>query len=319
MKSTTVRRTALSVAAVAALASVTACGSSSGSGKGDKAAGGGAIHLSPVAAVLRTAEQSTDKAESAKVRTTMSVGDTATMTMSGAVRWGHGTVGNLTVAYTGGKLGQGMRRIGMPTIETRMLPDALYVRMTDRFAQQMGGRHWLKYSYAEYQQSTGGSDVYMKSQMRNATPNQSVQLLLASGDVKKVGEETVSGIRATRYAGTVDAADMAGRTGRLTAAQLAAVKKQLTEAGITTEKVEVWLNDQNLLVKSATKADTGQGPLSVTNYYSDYGVKVLAPAPPASDTKDFKELMKSLGTPGSGNTSSGSATGVPGAGTGIGS
>ncbi|KOV62424.1 hypothetical protein [Streptomyces sp. MMG1121] len=315
MKSTIVRRATFSLAVVAALTGVAACGSA-GAGKGDKAAGQPVVRVSPIAA-LRSAEQSTDKADSAKVRSVMSLGGAVTTTMSGAVSWHHGTTGDLTLTYTGGKLAEGMRRIGMPSIEGRFLPDALYVRMNDQFAQRMAGKHWLKYSYEDYAKSTGGSGASMKGQLQHSTPNQSVKLLLASGDVKKVGEDTVSGVRATHYAGTIDVADLAGRNRQLTADQLAAVKKQLNEAGITTERVDIWLNGQSLLVKSVSKADTKQGPLQVTNSYSDYGVPVSTEVPPAADTKDFKDLLKSLGTPGSANSSTGSTIGVPGAGTAV--
>ncbi|MFB7506056.1 hypothetical protein [Streptomyces broussonetiae] len=312
MKSTTVRRTALSIAAVAALTSVAACGSSSGSGgsgKGDKAAGGSTIHISPIAAVLRNVEQSTDKAESAKVRSTMSIGDLMSVAANGTMRWGNGLQGSLNMSYTGGRLAEAMRKAGAATsIQARYLPDAYYANMGDAGARQMGGKHWLKYSYDDLAKFGGASGAYTKDQLRNATPKQSVQMLLASGDVKKVGEETVSGARATHYSGTVNVADFAGRSSSLTADQLSALKQQLSQTGITTETIDIWVNDQNLPVKKTEKANTAKGLLTNTAYYSDFGVPVSAEAPPAADTKDFKDLMKSLGTPGSGNVASGSAT-----------
>ncbi|MQY35397.1 hypothetical protein SRB17_33710 [Streptomyces sp. RB17] len=313
MKSTTARRTALSVAVVAALTGVAACGSS----KGDKAADGGAIHVSPIAAVLRTTEQSTDKADSAKVRSTMSFGNLMSATGTGALTWAHGLKGNMTLTYTGGQMAEMMRAAGTSTMEARYLPDAYYAHMSDTFAQKTGGKHWVRYAYADLAKYGGASGSYVKDQFQNSTPNQSVKLLLASHDVKKVGEETVSGVRTTHYVGTVNVADFAGKSSNLSADQLAALKKQLDQAGITTDTVDIWINDQNLLMKKTERADTAKGTLTSTAYYSDYGVPVSAEAPPAGDTKDFKDLMKSLGVPGSGNTSSGSATSVPGAGTGI--
>ncbi|OIJ95163.1 hypothetical protein [Streptomyces monashensis] len=309
MKSTTVRRTALCIAAAAALTSVAACGSSSGSGKSDKAAGGQTIHVSPIAAVLRTAEQSTDKANSAKVRSTMSIGDVMTMSSSGAVRWGSGLQGDLTVGYTGGKMAEAMHKAGMGAqMHARYLPDAMYVNMGGASAEHLAGKHWIKYSYDDLARLGGASGAYTKDELQNSTPTRSVQMLLASGDVKKVGEETVSGTRATHYSGTVNVADLAGRSSNLDAAQLTALKQQLDKAGIATETIDIWLNDQNLPVKKTEKANTTKGLLTNTAYYSDYGVQVSAEAPPAGDTKDFKDLMKSLGTPGSGNVASGSAS-----------
>ncbi|MGV9353379.1 hypothetical protein [Streptomyces misionensis] len=293
MKSTTVRRVTLSVAVVAALTGVAACGSS-GSGKG--AAGGDtAIHASPVAAVLRTVEQNTDKAESAKVRSSTSLGDLMSLTANGEVSWAGGLKGDLTLTYTGGKMGDALRKMGNASSEARYLPDAAYGKMSGKFARTTG-KHWVRYSYDDLTKITGGTMPNLQQQARSTTPNQTVQALLASHDVHKVGAETVSGVRATHYAGTLDIADFARRNGGLGADRLAALKKQLQASGVTTETLDVWISDQNLLVKKSERADTANGLMTNTTYYSDYGVKVSPVAPPAADTQDFADLMKSGGS-----------------------
>ncbi|MCZ0987510.1 hypothetical protein [Streptomyces diastatochromogenes] len=301
MKSTTVRRVTLSVALVTALTGVAACGSESG--KGDKSVGKSVTHVSPLAA-LRSAEKSTDKAESAKVRSSTTLGDTMSMTANGALAWGDGLKGNLTITYTGGKMADAMRKAGTTSMEARYLPDAYYAKMSEKFAAQFGGKHWIKYAYDDLAKLGGSSGAYLKDQMQNTTPNQSVKLLLASGDVKKVGQEKVSGVDATHYSGTVNVAGLADKNSNLTADQLAGLKKQLSQAGVTTETIDIWVDGQDLLVKKVEKADMATGTMISTAYYSDYGVKVAAEAPPASDTKDFTELMKA-GGPG---TVSGSST-----------
>ncbi|ALO95508.1 Putative lipoprotein [Streptomyces hygroscopicus subsp. limoneus] len=295
--STTVRRVALSAAVVAALTGVAACGSSdSGKDGGDKAAGKTAAHVSPIAA-LRSAEKSTDKADSAKVRSTTSIGDLMSMTANGALTWGDGLKGNLTITYTGGQMAELMKKAGTQSMEARYLPDAYYAHMSDTYAQQAGGgKHWIKYSYDDLAKLGGASGSYMKDQIQNATPNQSVKMLLASGDVKKVGEETISGVHTTHYSGTLNVADLAGKTSDLSAEQLSALKKQLSQAGVTTDTVDIWINDQDLLVKKTEKADTANGAMTNTSFYSGYGVKVTAEAPPAGDTKDFADMLKSGGT-----------------------
>ncbi|AYN39921.1 hypothetical protein D9753_14445 [Streptomyces dangxiongensis] len=303
MNSTTVRRMTLSIAVVAALTGVAACGSSDSGKDGSDAAGKGVTHVSPIAA-LRSAEQSTDKADSAKVRSSTSVGKVMAMTANGALTWSGGLKGNLTITYTGGQMAEMMKKAGTSSMEARYLPDAYYAHMSDAYARHTGGKHWLKYSYDDLAKLGGASGSYMKDQIQNATPNQSVKMLLASGDVKKVGEETVAGAHTTHYSGKVNVADLAGKTSDLSAEQLAALKKQLTQAGVTTETVDLWINDDNLLVKKTEKADTANGAMTNTSFFSDYGVKVTAEAPPASDTKDFADLLKS-----------GTATGGTGTGT----
>jgi len=305
MKSTTVRRVSLSIAAVTALSGVAAC-SSGGSGKGDKASGKGATHVSPIAA-LRTAEKSTDGADSVKVKSTTTMGSVMSMKADGALGWADGLTGNLAITYTGGTMADTMRQLGTTSMEARYLPDAYYAKMGEKFAEQAGGKHWIRYGYADLAALGGSSGAYLKDQMQNTTPNQSVKLLLASGDVKKVGTEKVRGVNTTHYSGTVDVAGLARRNSNLTASQLAGLKKQLTQAGVSTESVDIWVNDQDLLVKKIEKGRMSAGEYTQTAYYRDYGVKVSATKPPTGDTEDFKQLLKKQGmTPGSSDTSSGS-------------
>ncbi|WP_461063376.1 hypothetical protein [Streptomyces pseudoechinosporeus] len=89
----------------------------------------------------------------------------------------------------------------------------------------------------------------------------------------------------------VDVADLAVRNSSLTEDQPADLKRQLQQAGITTERVDIWVNDDDLLVKKVEKGELASGPLSSTAYYSDYGVEVSAEEPPAADTADFKDLV----------------------------
>ncbi|MFD8220878.1 hypothetical protein ACFV2U_46275 [Streptomyces sp. NPDC059697] len=309
MKSTRVRRVTLSIALVSALAGVAACSSGSlgGSGKDDKATQG-TTHVSPIAA-LQSAEKSTDGADSARIESTMSLGTLMSMKSDGSMGWGDGLTGDMTITYTGGTMAETMRKTGSTSMQARYLSDAYYARMGEAFAKQVGGKHWIKYVYDDLAKFAGGSGAFLKDQMQNNSPNQSVKLLLASGDVKKVGDETVRGEKATHYAGTVNVSDLAAKSSHLTASQLADLKKQFTQAGITTEDVDIWVNGKDLLVKAVSKGELSSGTMSSTTYYSDYGVKVSAVAPPASDTADFKDLLKTQGlTPGSGDTSSGSGT-----------
>ncbi|MEU9915309.1 hypothetical protein [Streptomyces sp. NPDC051001] len=305
MKSTTMRRTALAIATATALTGLAACtssGDSGSSGKDDKASGKGTSDLSPVAA-LRSAEKSTEAADSAKVESTTTVGTMMSMTADGALGWGDGITGTMTIEYTGGTMADTMRQLGSTSMEARYLPDAYYAKMGDKFAEQAGGRHWIRYDYDDLADLGGGSGAYLRDQMQNTTPNQSVKLLLASGDVKKVGAEKVRGQETTHYSGTVDVADLAGKNSSLSASQLADLKKQLEQAGVTTQQVDIWVDDQDLLVKKVEKGKMATGDLTQTAYYSDYGVKISAEEPAAGDTQDFKELLEKQGGTVAGTTS----------------
>lgn len=142
----------------------------------------------------------------------------------------------------------------------------------------------------------GASGAYVKEHLQSVTPNQSVQLLLASGDVEKVGEEEVRGEQTTHYAGTVNVADIQEQNANLGEEMRAELEEQLKASGITTADIDLWINDDNLLVKEVERGDTANGELNSTVHYSDYGVDVSAEEPPASQTVDYMDLMNSLPT-----------------------
>ncbi|WP_432041681.1 hypothetical protein [Streptomyces cadmiisoli] len=291
------RRAALATVAVTALTLVACTASDADSdrpAKDDGIGRSGAAQTGSVAA-LRTAERSTDRGDSARVESTTTMGSLMSMTAAGTLGWDDGITGTLTITYTGGTIADTMRRLGSTSMEARYLPDAYYARMGDAFAEKAGGRHWVRYAYDEMADLAGGSGAYLQDQMRNTTPQQSVELLLASGDVRKVGEEQVRGERTTHYAGTVDVADLAARNPHLSESRLADLKALLERAGVTSQSVDIWINDRDLLVKKVEKGRTATGELTQTAYYSDYGADVDAEPPPADDTQDFDELLRRQG------------------------
>ncbi|MGC5343262.1 hypothetical protein ACPXCE_17095 [Streptomyces sp. DT24] len=296
MSTKTVRRVGATVAMAAMLTSVAACGGSDDGGSGKSAEkkdnGGAVAKVDPIAA-LRTVQKKTNGAKSAKVEGTTVMGDTMSMTQSGSLDWTDGVTGSMTIKYTGGSMADSMKQLGGDgTMQARYFKDAYYANMGEAFAKQAGGKHWIRYAYDDLAKVAGASGEVMKDQMQNATPDQGVKALLASGDVKKVGQEDVRGVSATHYSGTVDVAELTAKSTALSAEQLAEFKKQLTDAGVTTEQVDIWVDKNDLLVKKIEKGMMKTGELNSTVFYSDYGVKAAAELPPTGDTVDFAEMMK---------------------------
>ncbi|WP_369195962.1 hypothetical protein [Streptomyces djakartensis] len=278
MQGTTVRRTGLGLAVATALTGLAACtstASSDGPGEDDPARGRSL-------AALRSAERATERAGSARVESTTAMGSLMSMRADGVLGWEGGMTGTLTITYTGGTVADTMRRLGSASIQAHYLPDAYYARMSEKFAEKTGGKRWIRYAYEDLEALTGGSGAHFGDQMRSTTPNQSVKLLLASGDVRKVGRETVRGRSATHWSGTVTAADVTD----------AGLRKQLAEAGVTSETLDVWVDERDLLVKKVEKARTATGVTTQTAHYADYGVPVRAQRPPLADTGDFEDLLR---------------------------
>ncbi|MFF7389818.1 hypothetical protein ACFZAE_15425 [Streptomyces scabiei] len=286
-RTSTRRRTAVSFAVVAALTGVVACGSPDADGNGGD---------DPFAA-LKLADSSTRDADSSRIESTGDLGELMSIEADGEVDWADGLDGTMTITYTGGQAADQMRRLGVTSTEARYLPDAYYADMGDLFAGQYGGKRWIRYAYEDMGEMIGGaSGAYVREHFKSVTPNQSVRLLLASGDVEKVGEEDVRGERTTHYAGTVAVADLQERNANLGEEMRAELEEQLRAAGITTVDIDLWIDDDDLLVKKVEKAETANGTVNSTVHYSDYGVDVSTEEPPAAETVDYKDLMRSLPT-----------------------
>ncbi|WP_328749681.1 LppX_LprAFG lipoprotein [Streptomyces sp. NBC_00285] len=233
---------------------------------------------------LHIAERSTERADTARVRSGTVMGSQLSLTADGVLAWRDGLSGALTIRYTGGTAAETMRSLGVTSMEARYLSDAYYARMGDVFAAKAGGKHWLKYAYDDLKSLGGGADL--ADQMRSTTPNQSVRLLLDSKDVREVGEERVDGQTATHYSGTVRVEDVTDTE----------LQQRLRAADVTAETVDIWINEKNLLVKKVEKTSTANGRVTQTAHYSDYGVKVAVQKPPAADTTDFKTLLSQPST-----------------------
>ncbi|MFF0010688.1 hypothetical protein [Streptomyces sp. NPDC005374] len=280
MKRTTVR--VVAAAALTGLAACTAgCTSDDSSDKPDQKR----TASTPASlAALRTAERSTERADTARVRSGTVMGSQLSLTADGVIAWRDGLSGALTIDYTGGTAAETMRSLGVTSMEARYLSDAYYARMGDTFAAKLGGKHWLKYAYDDLKTLGGGADL--ADQMRSTTPNQSVRLLLDSEDVREVGEETVDGQATTHYSGTVHVENVTDDE----------LQQRLRAAGVTAETLDIWINEKNLLVKKIEKTSTGNGDVTQTAHYSDYGVKVAVEKPSAADTEDFRTLLSQPST-----------------------
>ncbi|NUV66829.1 MULTISPECIES: hypothetical protein [unclassified Streptomyces] len=298
MRTSTARRMGTAVAAAAALTSMAACSGSDSAGGSGKGKADAVAKASPVAA-LKQVQQKTGGAQSAKVEGTTEMGSTMSMKQSGAIGWADGLSGALTITYTGGTMGEALKKAGGDgSVEARYFKDEYYANMGAGMAANTGGKNWIRYSYKDLAELGGASGDVMQDQIQNSTPEQGVKALLASGDVKKVGQEDVRGVSATHYSGTVDVAELTAKNSSLDAKQLAAFKEQLALAGVTTQTVDIWVDENDLLVKKTERAEMKTGTLNSTLFYSDYGTEVPSEKPEASDTVDFKELLKQGATPG---------------------
>jgi hypothetical protein len=310
-----IRSTTLAAVTVASLLGLAACGSGSdsdNSASGDKSpqpsasssattdnsssADGGTKSGTVAEAIdaLNKVEQRADAANSAKVESSMKAGSTMSTESKGSMDWSHGTKAAMSITYTGGSYLDTLKASGVgSTMQARYLTNGYYVNMGDQMAAQLDGKHWIRYLYSDLSQLAGGSGAFLSDQLQNNNPSRSVQYIMASPDVHKVGTEDVRGVQATHYAGTLNVDDVTEQTSTdLSAEELSQLQETLKSAGVTTEKIDMWVSSDSLPVKAVSSAHAATGDTESTTYYSDFGVKVDVAAPPADDFVDFTEMTQ---------------------------
>ncbi|SDO36248.1 hypothetical protein [Actinacidiphila guanduensis] len=248
----------------------------------------GGTHASGTLDTLLAVRTHATAAHSARVSVTVTDGTRLSETGTGVRDWSHGIHQAMTLHITGGTQTAALRAQGRTTLVVRYLPDTLYSDQGARTAARLGGLRWFAYSYALLAQLTkpgGGSGVPLDAQDDDTSPAQSVSVLLAAPQVRRVGEGTVDGSRAVHYRGAVAAGSLTGRLHPgLTAAQTAAIRANLVRQGITTQTVDLWVSADGLPLRTTTTAASDHGTVTRTVTYSDYGLPVHVEAPPAAET-----------------------------------
>ncbi|MFJ8674450.1 hypothetical protein [Streptomyces sp. NPDC093589] len=255
-----------------------AAGSSGGSGGGGDAAGKQQSPLDAALASLKKASQQTTGKQSAKVDGTTKSGG-AEQKLKGALDWSQGVRMTVDITQSGGVGG------GKP-MKALYTADAMYMNLG---AAGLGGKPWVKYDYDVMAKKMGPAGALLKDGLQNNNPGRSVDLLLASGKVKEVGKESVRGVQATHYSGTLGVSEMARMQSKdVSEADLQSLEKQLKTIGAKNETIDLWIGADNLLVKKREQMDSKSAPYDSTLFYSDYGTKVTVTEPPASETTEYK-------------------------------
>jgi hypothetical protein len=299
-------KTAAAAVASGSLLALAACGplgssasdSKDGGQKADATAsassGGQKSGIAHAITALDLVKKKTSGAHSAKIQEKITVGTTMSMSSSGAMDWSDGLIGEMTIRFESGSAAQQLKDAGFGgAMKAVYRHDAMYMNMGPAMAEQLGGKHWIRYGYDDLAKAAGGSGAYLKSALQNGNPVKGVDAALASPDVENLGSATVHGVQATHYHATLAAAELTGDLSgaNLSAEDRASLKETLDKTGATSETVDLWVSKDNLPVQVTTKVSTTSGVITTTCYYSDFNTPVHPSAPAASDTEDLADLM----------------------------
>jgi hypothetical protein len=148
------------------------------------------------------------------------------------------------------------------------------------------GKRWMSLDLQKAGKAAGVDFSSLTAQ----TPGQTLQQLKASGDVRKVGTETVDGLETTHYTATLDPAKIPNG---------ARLQKL---SGATYQPVDVWIDGDDhvrrLHMAYSTSGTAAAGVASssdLTMTFSDYGKDVQVSVPSDSETFDATgEAAKSM-------------------------
>ncbi|MFD4630020.1 LppX_LprAFG lipoprotein [Streptomyces sp. NPDC058284] len=184
---------------------------------------------------------------------------------------------------------------GREKVEIRYVDGAVYLGGGKEAAKEMDGKSWIKFD-AKAMGKGGGKPAggSVSAQADNNPADQST-LLTGSKDLKKVGDESVGGVKTTHYTGTVTL----DRIRELNKGEDAATRKrheksikQYEDMGIEKLTMDLWIDGEDHTKQFRARGKGDKGPLDMTITFLDYNKPVTVQAPPKSQVMDLAEEMK---------------------------
>ena len=177
----------------------------------------------------------------------------------------------------------------------RITEDALYTSIPSGLPGPMAGKRWGKFSYDDMATVFGPVGKMFGAALTQTNPVRSAAMLRQAGDLKLVGEEQRNGVATRHFAGTLELAKLVEdlKLG-LTDEVIAQLRSEYQKTGISSEQLDVWLDEQNLPVHVEAKTtDSTGGEIVYAADYSDYGQPRQISPPSADEVYDLGEHWKS--------------------------
>ena len=269
-------------ASLAVLAVAGCSGSGSSGGSGAATGVGGGTHGNSVAlSLVADAMNKANSAGTVKVTGTMTMpGSTTPMTMTAEEEYSPSLEMSMTTQING------------QSISEILVNDKLYMQYS-ALSAYMGGKQWGEIDLSSASGAMGSLSSLLSS-VRNQNPTTQMSALVASGDVTKVGTDTVDGQQATHYSGTLSAGELAtltGTNGKLTTAQIAQLKSLIQEANVSSVTIDVWISSSGLPVEEKYSEKMSSGTVTGDMHMTDWGAPVSVGAPPASEVYNMTSAL----------------------------
>ncbi|MFI0819761.1 DUF1396 domain-containing protein [Streptomyces sp. NPDC021098] len=286
-------------AAGAVFAAALLCAGAAGCGAGKSGAGKSGAEeprMAPAAAV-RAAAKKTEKLTSMSYRmsgTTLEDGGVegeGAMTFDPPAMWmkarslDQGPDMSVEFRLTGGKLYLG--------------GGAIKAGFDEESSPELDGKSWLATdSSAMGKGGTGAAGQGALTDRADKNPAEESTFLSDSDNVRRIGDETIDGVRTTHYRGTVTLAQMRASLKDEDAETRKRREKSLRQyedLGVDRLAMDMWIDQDSHTKRFRTRGKNDDGnQLDVTITVLDINKPVTVEAPPASDTFDLADLTRGL-------------------------
>lgn len=180
--------------------------------------------------------------------------------------------------------------------EIRLVDKAMYIGGNADLAKEMDGKKWMKFDLSGLGKDGLGGAAPGAGQA-DQNPASMSAFLNGAKDVKKVGSETVDGVRTTHYAGDVTLGEIQASFKDADKSVVEQRKKSLEQfkkLGLDKFTMDMWVDGEDHAKQFRMRGDADKGKLDLTFTFLDYNKPVTVTAPPAKDTADLAEMMKNL-------------------------
>jgi hypothetical protein len=289
VRDTTMRRaTGATLAALLLAGGTAACSSSSdGDAKAKGAAKDESPRMEPAAAVAKAAKNSEDI-------TSLHYRLVGTVPGSGRVKAEASMRMKPTIAMSMKMTALDQGSDG--TAQVRLIDKAMYIGGGAAAAKEMDGKHWMKLDLSALgKNGLGGESLGAGAGQANQNPAQESTFMTGAKHVKKVGTETVDGVKTTHYTGTVTVDDIRASLKGEDKATREKREKSLdayTKMGVEKLTMDMWVDGDDHTKQFRMKGAADKGTLDMTFTFLDFNKPVTVKAPAASDTVDLAQMMK---------------------------
>lgn len=169
-----------------------------------------------------------------------------------------------------------------------LVGNTLYAKVPQLAQLLGGGKPWVKVDLNQVGKRTGFDLSQLSNTVQRINPAEQSKMITGSKDARRVGEESVDGVKTTHYTGSVTVADALNK---LDPAAREKVRQWHPNAS---DKLsfDIWVDGKSLPRKIVSKGAGDAGSNStITVLYKDYGKSVTVHAPPSDQVGDISSRI----------------------------